>query len=745
MKKATVMFLLCVVTGMFVTGCNSLFASGKAEFSEITSSVAATEADPEAEESESPAVDENGNIVSMLDYFEMNMAERFSNLEGTPAFQIREGHSDSNEDIEDFQIGDLLSDGTFIYAYTTLVSSGSYAGKMVHCAAFYNYKSGDLRVFHENYFDRESDEEESTESLSLQICGEGDDMQIFIYDNGCAFLYNARGEAVLVTDVESFARSQYPDVHSVTVVHALYDGENRFYLELAIEKEELDLGEEDETDIDSDYEEDEDDEEMEEAESEAEDKLEDLILVYEFSVVSSDLYQYNTAFENQKAAWIAMTKDVEYTEAPDGVADWTEVLSDIPDQWGQVYMPGKDNLGLSTWVDGVSFETYEDGYLCSFVASSDKYQDFTNLTLNTNLNDVFTVVDGHYSQISGTTGDSFSMTDAQTFKRTYILVTYEEEEDEEGNTKKKKVTTTCEQTLSNVYVRRYCDLNNSSCESYWVLEEDDDDDITTLGEMINGGVLCASEETLYWIDADGDISELGELGEDSSRVELLTDNGTVWLVIPYLEHMVLTPFDAESASLRTSDMVVLQYEEMTAKIASGVKVVVEEEDTSEEESTSEEEATSEETKSYESDVLNDLLAAEVESGGSAYLTAENVLPISLHADREKATRLIENGGTALLPADGSNTCSGWLLTSESSGLAFYDPVGGQGIQLDAGTWYRTWKQNDACISVGFSSSSSYSALDVAFARVYEYDPDEWYSDSVDETLELLDRSVENSE
>ena len=60
---------------------------------------------------------------------------------------------------------------------------------------------------------------------------------------------------------------------------------------------------------------------------------------------------------------------------------------------------------------------------------------------------------------------------------------------------------------------------------------------------------------------------------------------------------------------------------------------------------------------------------------------------------------------------------------------------GLAVNLDAGTWYGTWKNGNKFVSVGFENKdTSYNTLDVAFARVKEYDLNEFYKESLENLL-----------
>ena len=76
-----------------------------------------------------------------------------------------------------------------------------------------------------------------------------------------------------------------------------------------------------------------------------------------------------------------------------------------------------------------------------------------------------------------------------------------------------------------------------------------------------------------------------------------------------------------------------------------------------------------------------------------------------------------------------------MLTTFQNGLLYYDLDAGLAVNLDAGTWYGTWKKGNKFVSVGFENKdTSYNTLDVAFARVKEYDLNEFYKESLENLL-----------
>ena len=79
-----------------------------------------------------------------------------------------------------------------------------------------------------------------------------------------------------------------------------------------------------------------------------------------------------------------------------------------------------------------------------------------------------------------------------------------------------------------------------------------------------------------------------------------------------------------------------------------------------------------------------------------------------------------------------------MLTSQDKGLIFYVPDTGRSAVLESGSWFGTWKIGNQYVSVGFlNGERSYNRLDVAFARVFEYDLSTLCNESMKASLEEI--------
>lgn len=688
MKRTMGILILATMASVFFTGCNSLLGSMEVDVKEVGTSVAVEEDASRASE----GTDGEGNGGARLgytdedrnkkapDYFEQVLEKRGSETGGRQAFELMEGHS---EKVSDFQIGGLLEDRTFVYGYATTLQSDP--DTLVHCATFYNYGSGDFQVFHENRY-RSGDIPEDRESFYLQVCtkSSGEDGEIFVYDNGYGSLYDMDGSLKIQIDLETYVRRQYPNVYSLTITKAMTDGENRIYVELSIEKEMLDISPDENADTEESEEE--LDKQAELLEQEIEEKVDEVILVYELKDMITDMTQENEAFEAQKTEWAGMTKDQEYEEEPDAEADWAAAVKEHPDSWSGVKLSGYENLPMYQWKGEEKFLYESADGVCTFVAYPDTYVYFTDLKANTELGRVFYAPDGHYSRIYGRAG-AITEYGEETITRKYTYVWYEDETDENGETKKVKKTEEKEQTITKTKSRKV-PLEQSYTESFWNLNG-----VSTLGNSLNSSIICTGKDgRVYWIRPGGALEDTGLTLNEDYRVGVITDGSEVCLVAS----------DASYMYLHSDRLYQVEYKSLGGGYESGTSVYDQIFEAMNEESLPE--------------------SIDVYSGGD-YYTEKNVLRVNLELDEELLSRLREKDPDGGWPETGG-TRKGFLLTSQSRGLTYYDPGREEGILLANGYWFQSFLLNGKVVSVGFANGDvSYSALDAAHARVYEYDLD----------------------
>ena len=709
----TAVLLSLTVTGFF-TGCSSLVSSMEVDYKEIQTSAAAEAVTDENGENR---LGITGETKEAPDYFKQNMTEKFKELEGKEAFQIKSGHSREADDIEDFQIAGLKSDKTFIYGYVTRAEEGGRPRKMVHCAAFYNYASGSLQVFHENVYRRQGEDEkeqissgqsDGEESFFVQLCDLGGD--IFVYDNGHGYLYDSDGTMKFHGDIESFIRKQFQDVYDVSVVNAVTDGQNRIYLEVAIEKEAVDVCELEAEDLEMTRETPVDDDETEELDRELEQKTESRILVYEYKPVNSGMDQENESFEVQKNAWIARTAGMEYEEAPDGLADWNQILEDYPNQWGGAWLGNFDNAKVYRWKEEAVFAS-EEG-ITSFLPVSDSYVNFRDIQEQWELEKLFIPYNGRYSDLFGKTGN-FIYYHPQEIEREYTYVWYEEGETwSEGESaeliKKTEIRT---QTLSGINTKRYAPLENAYLESYWVM---DAQKAVALGKCIGGEIQCTGQdEKVRWIRQGGELLDTPYEVTEDTQAGAFSEGGVVYHVEFGKDSMAIVRDAAHGGNKNESPQKIL-YKNLAGGDGAGTSAY----DVMLEEKTAEN-------------------LPEVESVyGIDYYTEEQVLHASLNLNLDMALELNRKGEEGICDLAIKGSRQGFLLTSQDKGLIFYDPAVNVSAVLECGSWFCTWKIGNQFVSVGFlNGEHSYNSLDVAFARVYEYDLSTLCNESMKASLE----------
>lgn len=693
---------------VFFTGCSSLAGSMEVDYREIQTSVAAEVATDENGENRLGITEED---KEMPDYFRDNVTERLKSLGGRPAFRIKDGHSREPEDMEWFQTAGLRADKTFIYGYGTRESSG----KMVHCAAFYNYETERFQVFHENVYDRRGETAGEKESFFIQVCEPGGD--IFVYDNGWGSLYDGSGRLKFQSDIETFIRKQFFDVFSVSVIHAVTDGQNRIYLEISIEKEEIPIPEGEETDWEfmreGDLE-----EETDELDENLAEKMETRILVYEYRPISSGMDQRNDAFEDQKRAWTAQTEGREYTTPPDGPADWEKVREDYPDLWGGAYLGGMDDIRVYQWKGEPAF-TKEEG-VTSFLPQPDTYVNFRDVKENWFLKDLFIPVDNKYSDLFGKT-KSFIYYEPQTIERQYTLVWEEEEEqtggDSGGGTVRHEEVHT--QAIGDIRIKRYAPLENAYVESYWVMNPEQ---AVSLGICVNGQIQCTGQDQkVRWIQPGGSLKDTPYKVTEETQAGAFVENGTVYHVEYGRDFMSVVQDQVHGGQ---GEPVKILYKKLAGSYEAGDSVhdaILE--------------------KKYEEDL------PQVEKiYGNDFYTEDQVIRAGIRLDQALADRLREKGAGGLCTLAGGDSADGFLLTSGEKGLLYYAPGSEKSVVLEEGSWFRSWKLGENYVSIGFPEGEAlYSGNDQAFARVYEYDLSELCNETMARSLEeILAREEQES-
>lgn len=743
MKRIITTGICGLAVAIFFTGCSPLNGSMKVDFEEIQTSAAA-DVRKETDENGENRLGFTDEEKEMGDYFQQNMAEKFKDLGGNPAFAIKDGHSKESSDIESFQIGTLKSDKTFVYGYTTRIEGEERPRKVVHCGAFYNYKSKEFKVFHENVYDRpwedskensKGENDEDGESFFLQVCDTGD---IFVYDNGYGIFYDSSGNKKFQRDIEAFVRRQFSDAYSVSVIQAMTDGENRIYLEISIEKKKIEIPEkkEPENQIDNDgsdkstdeeitkeIEENDIEEETDKLDKQIEENMETRILVYELQAVNTNMNQDNTAFGEQKNAWINMTKDQTYRkeEVPNEWEDWNKAVENNPDVWGDVFLDNMQNITAYQWKGQESFLD-EDGGL---FPSLNSYQAFRDLKELWQLEDIFILPEQKYSLLLGNTGN-FTYYNPQTIERTYTLVWTETTEvpgDEvditvAGNTititlppeiVKEEHSEERTQTLENINISRYTPLKNGYIESYWVMDKKK---AVSLEACIGNEILCIGEDKkVHWIQPGGQLKDTPYKTGDETEAGAFLEAGTVYYVEYGKEGMSIVKDKAHGGeNLNKAEKIL--YEKLEGGYQS-------------------------EDSAYDA-IFEKEMDEQVTGSvyGNDFFEEEDVLHAEIGLDTELAGKLYEKGDTGICTLALADSNRGFLLSSESKGLIFYEPSSQKSAVLEEGTWFRTWKLENKYISVGFpKGESSYSGNDVAHARVYEYDLTELCNQGMKNALE----------
>lgn len=754
MKRIFVIGMICVFS-MFFTGCSLLTVAEGYGYERVKQDVIET-SDDKASWSKVP-LRESETLASkeIPEYYDINNKEKEESLKtAVRAFRIADGHSEKLQDIVSFDVVTMLSDGRFLYGYST--KKNNTTDTFVHCAAAYDYVSHTIQVIHTQEFLRRNIAEDK-EEFDIQLCADkqGGTPLIFVYDNGSGYLYDLNGslkyEVNILETIEAYFKTNATGTpaHDVSVTQALSDGNQRFYVELSIEKQEIGI---EDTDLDGEK----DIEEMseEEAEREVDNKVIDVVLVYDLEELKSQntLVQVNLAYDKQVKKWQEMTNNKEYKSEPNKQNDWNSVRSgkDTADQWSVVYMDSMDvdkkadewlntsNIDVSavkssgmpvlTWSGSASFSYSNNGYVCQFLPKAGSYKGFTDLKENTELSNVFIPLYGKYYEIHGKTG-SYQYDEKETIKRSYTHVTYEDGKDESGNDIKIEVKTAKTQELQ-VYKKRYVTISNGTAtgylEGYGILESLG---ITDLNGAYNQQILCQKPEgtdeiKLYWLTQSWDLNAANVKASDISLISLTENGGALYYLI----------------STNQSLMVVeAKYDSSKETWSSGKSYVISNDALLAEEMSVEGAANQEASSSGETTESTDPYAEAFESMGNNQvhwesITDKQILKTSIQSNAsvlQDLSKEMEN--SSFYKVDGE----GFLLATQQSGLIFYSINDKKTINLDAGTWYGTWKKGDKFVSVGFSKDDPYyntNTSDIVYARVKEYELDDLYKEALEELL-----------
>ena len=685
MKRILRSVLFAIIVSVLFTGCNSLILSiGENDYQEIDWQ--------EMETWEAP------------DFAGVNDIEKFSDLEGERAFKIHENHSQEPADLKDFQIGTMIYDGTFIYAYSTREAGTGDSRKNVHCAAMYNYRNQTMTVFHENIY-ADSSIADDQESFYIQICNESEPeiSDIFVYDNGMGYIYDFDGVLKFQTDIETFVRSCFSKSHSVVTSKAITDGNNRIYLQLLIEKEQIDFDSySTEAVTEEEY-----DKELEELEKEFEDKTFEILLVYDFKTIQTSMDQTLENVNEQGAKWQEMTSSHgPYTSEPDAAEDWETVRTQLPDQWSQIFLYyGTERPLVYKWKDSPVFQYTDDGYVCTFVpdfSDTSKYEAVTYVEDQTVLDHYYISIDDRYYELYGQVGEFFiSESDNKTFTRSYTYQWIETEIDKDG--KEVQVTKTEERSQSiSVPAYRFARLNGEFLEGYYTSTQ-----ISQVVGTIGDDILMVENSILYRYSQDGTKTPIS-ITLDDFLIDVGSNEDATYAVLSYKDKAMIIEW-GDSDVLSDSKTIGSEVISNAVRISTPNESVIDE-------------------KYYEmyreqnKNGISELTFTE-------HLTADKITP---------ATVLIENSDLQTLKDAGvsmgtdETLRNGYLLTTSGYGLLYYDFASSKVFYLKDGTWYRTWKYGSEYLTVGFDNlDASYTEMDVAFARVYEFDINSLFSNLID--------------
>lgn len=769
MKRILKAGILGTVVSMLFTGCGSgsLVSGVGGGYQDIKWDVVETQGNKDMLGNTALKDGETLPVKEVPNYYDEQAAEKMTETEGTPAFKMKDGHSDDSRDIELFEVGALQSDGTFVYCYTTRV--GAYVEDAetdnrpyVHCMAAYNYKTKQFKVIHEKTFaEPVSDTDEDSQSFYMQMCSSNGSGEMFVYDCGIGYLYDSTGEERFITSIEPFVREHF-NGYSVVATQALMEGGDRIYVDLVIEKEEITSV--DESMDSEDVSEEDADEEAEKLDTEFDSKTIEVVLVYDFETYASSIDQSNTALDTQGAWWQFMGTiyDGGVGELPSETDDWQTVVNSIPNQWGPAFLYGlkiwsKDELAaygitdpymsgtpLFQWIGEKEFEYREDGYVSNFTPKKGSYQPFTDLKSETDLTNIFVFRDGRYYEVYGTTGNDLGEGD-------YSSVSFQRTVNRKDEITKEDGTTETQNTSVTQYIskNRKRDTYPSNCylEGYWILDSCD-----SVFDIVDEDVFCmvgrreddTDYDVIQWIKPDGSKQDIAKVAADS-MVDIFKDDGSLYLTVAYEGGTSISKLNNDTKGIENTLAI------SSAEISNTIKKV---------------EYKGADVDSKYHDAYNDMSSKgdgeSLDQNAGEYLDGENVRHVKLSNTHKDLLQKIEDYKIEEIKANKSGTSieeiqllaeyllaqtisevgnDGYLVTSFAHGLLYFDPVTRKSISLDDGTWYGTWRLGDKLVSVGFSkNNNTYGSLDIAHSSVMEYTLQDLYKSGLDAIIESIEQT-----
>lgn len=719
---------------MFFTGCTTLSGSFGKSYMEIKEEVKAESVATEFNAAESgTASDEE----SWPEYYAANKEEKNEEaLKAERAFKIKNGHSSDLDKIVSFEVGTMLADGTFIYGYSTPLTSD--VSKIVHCVASYNPFTNIFKSLYEKSFSR-SETAEEEECFYFQMCEDKSDssQSLFVYDNGKGYLCDMNCHVKFAADmeetVETFfeAKKSANKIHDICVSNVWSDGGERIYVEISVEKEEvkeptdreINSGEEDET---------------------IEGTIKELILVYDFRELENDSIIYQVNLNNTKSLidkWKNLYKGktfVSYKSIPDAEADWKMVCGGISDKWSTSVLTGieidknaesflkngnidylavKDNgMPMLVWKNSRSFDdsdTGDNSYVCSFNPKSGTYQAFTDVKENTELSNVFIPQYGKYYEVHGTTGN----TDYDNIKVSRTCEYYVMDVNALGQIALRKETAVQELTIHTARrITVHYNKNNGYLEGYGTL---DSLGISGLAGVYDNQMLCekmnGDKQNFYWLTDDWKLKGTKLDAPEDANVEMTVLDNCLYYIISTEEKQTLKKAKLDGSEWKT---------EKTLEVDNSVLDIGEMDiqKTREENREDIAQAVKNLEENYDYDTWDHVLDGQI-------------LKISIQSDSEIINKLKAAGvKTDEYKVDGS----GFLFTKSGNGLVFYNTSKKKAVNLDSGVWYKTWKKSDGkLVSIGFFKDDTYhntNTVDLAYARVREYDPNELYKNALEALL-----------
>lgn len=683
---------------IFLTGCNSILSAGGLLEVESVAAEVPTEATKSSDYS-----------LTAEELAEDYNQDRFAGLTGTAAFYMAEQDSKRSEDINYFQIVDITGSViTYVYETHLLDGAGKTTNQLVHAMYEYDFKR---RSHKERYRSHAFTEEgwSAAHKLEHQIyagkCDTGSGKSLFLYDGGRLRIYKG-DEVIMDAGLESWITDHYgKGVYGISVTNAVTDGENRIYVELALEINQVetpDAGKAGEYDPDSRV-----------TDEGSEDKAEDeknicsVVLVYHIPDWTDQYLISNMIdFEAYAQAYVNKVEGKELTSIPNPQSDWLDIIKNCRWEDWHVALGGK-GYSLYQWKAGEVFNTrnQNDHEVNTMIPSENSFlaqipigttpQDHLAGVLQAdgtrNLSGQFYLDEyGHYYRLTGSLGIPTTLKRGYTRHYTYVYTVTETDAD--GNTHERRVEEERSDYQKLWYARKATFQTGAYLEGFWLLK----DSVTSASKGYGRRILVQDGSQMMLYQGNGSLQKVFTAPGEGEAVYAIRDGDRNWMMYTTKQLIYLLLLNENADGTMNAD---LQHIYIIDKSVLNFGHKNNEE--------------SAEDRKFMKQVEGKHVAADADD---VYSNADVYTDESMMFG-EKLDELIiatQHNGVVLLKLDDFRLKN--ILTEDHPGKGKEDSV----VQISKMTCYRAFRVGSTSYAIGFAAGDhAYERTDIPYAIVYD--------------------------